>query len=111
MRFARTFRETEILDFMGLRYRTPRWGRTLAPSAALITVETSEAIHLAANRVLEVASTEAVEGMVVRDIGDRMPPRAELVDNSKMERNTMTQNISILVQTGWKSVGRVSVLI
>ncbi len=34
---------------------------------------------------------------VVDDVGDRMYPRVELVENSRMERNIMLQRISIFV--------------
>ncbi len=43
---------------------------------------------------------------VVDDVGDRMYPRVELVENSRMERNTMLQRISIFVQLEWKSFVR-----
>jgi hypothetical protein len=44
--------------------------------------------------------------MAVVGIGDRMYQCVELVDNSRMERNTMMQKISILLQPEWKSLVR-----
>jgi hypothetical protein len=80
----------------------------------LITAEMSEVFPPAAGRALEVAPM-AVASMVavVVDIGDRMCPRMELVENSKMETNMILQRISIFVQQlEWKSFVRfASVLI
>jgi hypothetical protein len=44
--------------------------------------------------------------MAVVDIGDRMYPRVKFVENSRMERNTMLQRISIFVQLEWKGFVR-----
>ena len=46
---------------------------------------------------------------VVDDIGDYMYPLMELVENSRMERNTMLHRISIFVQLEWKSFVRFAV--
>src|SRR6266852_3195354 len=45
----------------------------------------------------------------VDDIGDRMHPRVELIENSRMERNTMLHRISVFVQLECKSFVRFAV--
>ncbi len=50
---------------------------------------------------MAVASMAAVD-----DIGDRVYPRVELFENSRMERNTMLQRISIFVEGKCKSFVR-----
>src|SRR5712692_2447517 len=86
---------------MGLRLLALSQEHAPARSVVLITAEMSEAFPPAGGRALEVASMAVVD-----DVGDRMYPRVELVENSRMERNTMLQRISIFVQLEWKSFVR-----
>ena len=46
---------------------------------------------------------------VVADVGDRMYPRVELIENSRMERNTMLRRISIFVERECKNFVRFAV--
>src|SRR5260370_27436618 len=45
----------------------------------------------------------------VDDIVDRLHPRVELIENSRMERNTMPRRISIFVQVEYKNFVRFAV--
>jgi len=80
-----------------------------ARSVALITVAMSEASPPAGGRALEVAPTAGVSMAAVDDIVDRLHPRVELIENSRMERNTMLRRISIFVQVEYKNFVRFAV--
>src|SRR5713101_7275696 len=85
--------------FMEVPAFTRSQERTRARSAALIAAAMSEASLLAGGRVSEVVPMEAVSMGVVADaIGNHMYQPLELIENLKMERNTMLHVISIFVQ-------------
>jgi hypothetical protein len=94
---------------MGLRLLTLSREDAPARSVALITAEMSEAFPPAGGGALEVGCMVAAFTAVVDDVGDRMYPRVELVENSGMERNTMLQRISIFDQLEGKSFVRFAV--
>jgi hypothetical protein len=57
-----------------------------------------------------VVASEAASMAVVVGAGDRMYLFMRYAKNPRMERTTMLQNISILVQSGWKKVVRFGAL-
>jgi DUF2950 family protein len=78
-----------------------------ARSVALITAAIHEVFPPAGGRALAVAPTEVVSIVVVVDaIADRMYQPEELIENSRMERNTMLHRISIFVELERKNFVR-----
>jgi len=75
-----------------------------ARSVVLTTVEMPGAFPPAGGRALEVVPMAVASMAAVGDIGDRMYPRVELFENSRMERNTMLQRISILLKVNARAL-------
>ena len=89
----------EVRDSTGLRFLVFGLEHAPAHSAALITVEMSEAFPPAGDRALEVALvgvvvfTAAAVDAAVDDIGDCMHPNVEVFENSRMEKTSCPRNI------------------
>jgi len=109
-------------DSMGLRVFTGARASTADPtftlsqehaparSAVLITAARSKVFHPAGGRVLELAPVEVVSMVAVADaIGNYMYQPVELIENSKIERNTMLHVTSIFVQPERKNFVRFAV--
>jgi hypothetical protein len=79
-----------------------------ARSVALITAAIHEGFPLGGDRALAVAPTEVVS-MAVVATGNCMNQRLELVETSRMERNTMVRRISNLFQRGCTRIVRFGV--
>jgi hypothetical protein len=85
----------EIQGSTGLRLLTSSQEHAPARSAALITVEMSEAFLPAGGRALGAALVVVVvfTAAVVDDIGDRMRRHVKLAENSRMEKTSCRRGI------------------
>jgi hypothetical protein len=88
---------------MDLERRTAGLAPVPEPSAVL-TMEEMYGVFLPA----EGPASGAAAVVAVDDIGDRMYTLVELVENLRMEGNTMLQRILIFVQPEWKSFIRLA---
>src|SRR5258708_18030258 len=82
----------------------------LGRSVALITVAMSGAFPLAGGRASGAALMEAVSMVAVAgDIGNHMHQPVELIENLRMEKNTMLHRISYFAQLERKNLARFAV--